>query len=97
MPRRFEHFEADPAEIELVAVVHRRERVLGARPRAQVDPRALPVAQLQVARHEIGVEVREEDVADAAPERPSRLEIAVDVALRIDDRRLAALLIGDQI
>jgi hypothetical protein len=43
------------------------------------------------------VEVRQEHVADPAAERVRGVDVVVDVALRIDHGRLAALLIGDQV
>jgi hypothetical protein len=48
-------------------------------------------------RDEIRMEVREEDMPDAAAQLRCALEIAIDVALRIHDRGLAALLLGDQV
>jgi len=62
-----------------------------------VDRRALDVAQLEMAGDEVRVEVRQEHVADPAAERVRGVDVLVDVALRIDHGRLAALLIGDQV
>ena len=80
-----------------IAVGHRRERVLGLGPRAKVDRRALALAKLEVAGHEVGVEVRQEHVLDPAAQPPGVLEVLLDVALRIDHGRVAARLVGDQV
>ena len=50
-----------------------------------------------MAGHEIRVEMREEHVADLAAEPVGVPQVMIDVALRIDHGRLAAVLIGDQV
>src|SRR5438309_687089 len=62
-----------------------------------MDDGPRPVAQLEVAGDEVRVKVREEHMADPAPEPVSVLEVLRDVALRVDHGRLAALLVGDQV
>ena len=66
---RLERLEPDRAELDRVAVGERRELVLGLRPRAEVDRRPDPVAQLQVAGEEVGVQVGQQDVLDPAARR----------------------------
>ena len=84
-------------ELDGVAVAERRELVLGPRAGAEVDGRARAVAQLQVPGHEVGVEVREQHVADPHAEPAGVAQVLVDVALRVDDRRRPAALIRDEI
>ncbi len=55
------------------------------------------VAQLEVARKEVGVEVRQDDMLDPEAEPGGIREIAVDVALRVDHRGETALLVADEI
>ena len=64
---------------------------------AEVDQGALAVAQLQVAGEKVRVEVGEEDVLDPAAEPPGVGDVVLDVALRIDDRGAARLLVGDEV
>ena len=75
----------------VVAVGHRRERVLGLRRAPRWIVGAGPVAQLQVAGDEVGVEVRQEHVADPAAEPVGVVQVLLDVALGVDDGRVATL------
>ena len=68
VPRRLEHLETHVAEVDGVAVRHRLEGVLRLCSGAEVDLGAGPIAQLEVARDEVGVEVGEEHVVDRAAE-----------------------------
>ena len=60
-----------------------------------MDARSLAVAKLQMARHEIGVKVRQEHVADPAALPRGVLDVPPHVALRVDHGSPAARLIGD--
>ena len=71
MARRFERLQADAAELDAVAVLQRRERVLRLRGGAQIDRRARAIAQLQMAGDEVGVEVGQERRARSAGRAPS--------------------------
>src|SRR5439155_963894 len=75
----------------------RHELVLGRGARAEMDGRALALAELEVARDEVGVEVRQEHVPDPKAEAAGVAHVLLDVALRIDDRRHPALLVGDEV
>ena len=68
VPRRLEHRQADPAELQTGAVGHRRECILRLRAGAQVNGGAGAIAKLEVSRHEIGVEVGQKDVTDLQPD-----------------------------
>ena len=81
----FKDLQAHAGEVECVAVVHGDEGVLGDGAGAEVDGGAAAVAELEVAGDEVGVEVREEDVADLEAECVGVVEILLDVALRVDD------------
>jgi len=94
---RLEHLERNGSELDGIAVAHRRERVVGLGPGPEVDRGPGAVAELEVAGHEVRMEVRQEHVADPASEPLGIVEILLDVPLRIDDGRLATLLVGDQI
>jgi hypothetical protein len=50
-----------------------------------------------MARDEIGMEVREEDVRDAEIVIRSERQVLIDVALRIDDGCQAARLVGNDV
>ena len=56
----------------------------------EIDGRAGPLAQLEVAGDEIGVEVREEDVRDPEAVFAGKGQVLLDVALRVDDGALSA-------
>ena len=52
--------------------------------------------ELAAAGDVVVVEVRLDDVGDAQVARPGGLEVDVDVATRVDDRRDTRRLVGDQ-
>jgi hypothetical protein len=62
-----------------------------------MDRRAHAVAKLEMAGHEVGVEVREDDVLDrqAGPRRV--LDVLIDVPARIDDDGGVGSLVADQV
>ena len=97
MTRRFEHFDPHVAELERIAVPHRHERVLRLRRAAESNRRAGAIAQLEVPGDEVGVEVREKDVADGELVLAGVGEIAIDITLRIDDDGAASDFVADQI
>src|SRR5262249_27763854 len=97
VPGGLEHLEPDAAELEDLAVAHRLERVVGLRAGAEMDRRAGALAELEVARDEVRVEVGEEHMADLEPEPIGVLEVLLDVALRVDDRGLAGALVADEV
>ena len=85
---RFERLESHAAEIDRVAVLQAEERVLGLGARAEADGRPDPIAELEVAGEEVGVQVREHHVRDAEVVLRGSREVLLDVALGIDDDRL---------
>jgi hypothetical protein len=93
----FQHLEAHRAERKRVPIAHRHEVVFGAGASAHADHGADAIAQLEVPGDEIGVEMGQEHVADTTAEPGGVLEVTLDVALRIDDHRCAAVLVGDQV
>jgi hypothetical protein len=95
--RRFNRLEADATELDASSVGERRERVFGLRRRAEIDARADPIAQLQMAGDEVGVEMRQDHMFDAQPVLFGVRHILLDVALWIDDGGNAALLIPDDV
>ena len=97
MARRFEHGQPDAPQLHFIAVGHRRERVLGAGLRPEVDRRPDAVAELEVAGDEVGVHVGQEHLSDRAPELVGVGDVLLDVALRIDHGRVASYLVGDQV
>jgi len=94
-PGGLEHREAHLAELHRVAVRHRRERILGPGPRAEMDRGALALAKLEVAGNEVGVEMRQEHVTDPAAEPAGVVEVLLDVALWVDHGRGSTRLVGD--
>ena len=97
MARGLEHDQAHPPEPHFLAVAHGRERILRDRARTEVDRGLLAVAKLQMTGDEVGVEMSQEHVCDSAAEPPRISDVLLDIPLRIDDRRLTAVLIGDQV
>jgi hypothetical protein len=97
MTRSLESFEPHVAELESVPVGERCELVFGARPGPQVDPGTDAVTKLEVAGDEVGMEMREEDVLDAASLTFGGGNVPVDVPLRIDDRGNAGSLVGYEV
>ena len=97
VPGRLQHGQAHRPELHRIAVGHRRERVLGPRPSAEMDRRALALAKLEVSGHEVGVEVRQEHVTDPALKPAGVLEVLLDIALRVDHSCGSARLVGDEV
>jgi len=98
MTGRLEDFDPDPgSQLDGVAVAGRVELVPGLCACAEMDRGPLAIPQLEMARDEVRVEVGQKDVADPAADPPRGLDIVVDVTLRVDDRRHAAALVGDEI
>ena len=97
VPGRLQDLQAHLAELEDVAVGQRRELVFRLRPRAQVNARPHPLAQLEVAGHEVGVEVRQDDVLDAEPLDGGVLQVLFHVASGIDHDGRARDLVADEI
>jgi hypothetical protein len=62
-----------------------------------MDRRVTTIAQLQMARNEVGVKVRQEHVADLEAKRSRIVQILLDVALRIHDDGCRARLVSDEV
>ena len=95
--RGFQWLETCAADVDRVAVMERPEVVLRVRGGAQIDGGAGSIAELEMTRKEVGMEVRQEHVRDLQPMFQCEREIAVDVALRIDDGRDPCLLVAYQV
>jgi hypothetical protein len=80
-----EDLETHAGEVKRVAVFHGDEGVLGDGAAAEMDGGAAAIAELEVSGDEVGVEVREENVADLEAEFFGVVEILLDVALGVDD------------
>ena len=94
----FEDLQTDiRPELDLGAVGHRPEGVLRLGPGAEMDGRADPLRELEMTRHEVGMKVGQEDVANLERLAFGVLEILVDVALRVHDGRDAGRLVRDQV
>jgi hypothetical protein len=97
MAGSFEDFEAQFRELERIAVFHRHESVFRLGTGAEMDGRAATVAQLQVAGDEVGVKMREEDVANLEAEFFCIGQVLLDIALGVDDDGGRAGLVSEQI
>ena len=97
VPRCLERLQPHSAEIDDVAVVERRERILRLRGRTQIDRRPGAIAQLEVAGDEVRMEVREEHVLDSQAMLGGEREVLIHVTLRVDDGGRVRLLVADQI
>jgi hypothetical protein len=93
--RRLQDAQDHAAHSQLVAVPHRLVREQRARLRADDDGRARALGQLQVAAHEVGVQVGLDDVADGQAGRGGLVQVLLHVAARVHDRRLA--LVADEV
>ena len=97
MPRSLERLKPHTSELDAVAVVQGRERILGLGGRAQVDRRAGTIAQLEMTRDEVGVQVGQQDVFDREAVLRRKGEVLVDIPLGIDDGRDMGELVTDQV
>jgi hypothetical protein len=97
MPRGLEHLEADPSNGYPVAIREWRELIFGVSTTAEVDPGALPIAQLEMPGDEVGVEMSKEHVPDPAAEPVGILNVFVNITLRVDHRGDATTLVSHQI
>ena len=93
----FERSQPHGAELDAVAVSEWREGVLGLRGAPEVNRRATLLLQLEMARDEVRVEVREDDVADRQAVFSGERHVLIDVTLRIDDGSCRRLLVANQI
>ncbi len=64
MARRLERLQADGTKLDRRTVSKRLEGIFGTGPRAEMNRCLCAVAQLQVSRDEVGVEVRQDDVVN---------------------------------
>ena len=64
---------------------------------AEMDRRAATIAQFQMARHEVGMEMRQKNVADLQAEFLGVGQVLLDIALRIDDDGRRTGLVPEQI
>src|SRR5690606_24950366 len=60
-------------------------------------PSALTVDQLPRAAHEVGVDMRLEDMGDAEAEAPRSVEVDVDIRARVDHRCGSHRVVADEI
>jgi hypothetical protein len=93
----FERLQADAAELDDVALAARRVGVCGFGGGAEINRRARQIAQFQMSGDEIGVKVREEDVADLEGVFGGEGEVLADVALGINNCGRAGRFVSDQI
>ena len=75
----------------------RREVVFGTSGGAEVDCRAGPVAQLQVAGHEVCMKVRQKHMPDVHAVLVRERQVLIDVSLGIDNRRGMRLFVGNDV
>jgi hypothetical protein len=95
--RSLEHLKPHPSKRYPLPVRQGRERILGVRTTAQVDPGALPVTQLEMPGDEVGVKMSQEHMPDPASQSVGVLDILVNITLRIHHRRDGAPLVSHQI
>jgi hypothetical protein len=95
--RRGDRTQPHLTEVDLVTVGQAGEGVFGGRLGPEIDARAGAVAQLQVAGQEIGVQVRQHDMADGQAVLGGIGQVLLDIALRIDHDGLLRLLVGHDV
>ena len=93
MAWRLQELEPALSEPDFVPIANRGVRELGAgasaQPSSKIDTSPRTLGQFVVARDEIGMQVRLDNMFDLPPVASRRFQVNVDVALRIDDRRNA--------
>ena len=95
MTRRLHRAQLDRADAQCFAIANGAMRKLRVRVRADDDLRAGARGELAMSAHEVGVEMRLDDVANGQSAVRRLIDVLIDIALRIDDRALAA--VADQI
>ena len=85
MPGSLEEPEAALPELNLVSVLDRDVRELGSGPGAEIDARPGALGKFAMARDEVGVQVRLDNMFDLPPLAGCRLKVNINVPLRIDD------------
>ena len=97
MARRGPHLELDPAQRQRFAVVEvpHGEGGLGAPPVADVGTGG--GRQLEMAGHEVGVQMRLDHVPDLQPVCLGVLQVLAHVPLRVDDNGVAGGLVTDEV
>ena len=93
----FEGFQANAAKLDDAAVIERSEAVFGLGFGAEINCGADTIAEFQMAGDKVGVEMGEEDVLDLQVVFVSEGEVAVDIALGIDDGSGAGLFVTDEV
>src|SRR5262249_47012563 len=73
------------AELKFIAVLNRYMRELSAGSGTQVNARSGPFGKLEMSRHEVGVDMSLDNVADLPFLASRRFEIDIHIALGIDD------------
>jgi hypothetical protein len=92
-----EGFQANAAEFDDRAIGEGREPIFGLGFGAEIDCGTGAVAKFQVAGDEIGVEMSEEDVFDLQIAFGREGEVAIHIALGINNRGYVGLPIADQV
>ena len=85
------------AEFHNCAIGERRETVFGLGLRAKINRRAGSIAEFQVSRDEVSVEMRQKYMIDLKMVLRREGEVLLDVALRIDDRCSMGFFVADQV
>lgn len=93
----FEGLQTEATEFEEGAIGKGSETIFCLSSGAKVNSGANAVAEFEVASYEIGVEMRQDDVLDLEAVFGSEVEIALDVALGIDDNCDAGGFVANQI
>src|SRR5208283_1733212 len=97
MAGSLEDFEAQSRELERIAVLHCHESVFGLGAGAEMDRRAATVAQLEMSRDEVGMEVSQKNVADPHSQPLGISQVLLDVPLRIDHDCAGASFVGYEV
>ncbi len=97
VPRCFQRLQAYASEFENGAIAKRRECIRRFGRGAQIDGGTYAIAQLQMPCDEIGMEMRQEYVFDSETVFTGKGNILVGVALWVDDRCHARLLVSNNV
>ena len=73
-------------ELNLLAVLNRLVGELSPGPGPEIDPRSGTFGEFAMPRHEVGVQMRLDNVFDLPPVARCRIEIDVNIPLGVDDR-----------
>jgi hypothetical protein len=97
MARRFQNFQSNAAECNLVTIVQGSKRIFRLGGSAEIDRGTDPIAQFQVTGDKISMEMSEENVLDFEGMIRGKRDVLVGVALWVNDSCRGCRLVSNQV